>query len=112
STIPIAIASVDFVKRPEVLPAAAACRWDVVVIDEAHEAAPGTDRHDAVRRLCGLAPYVVLLTATPHSGDTRAFLALCALGRRGFDTISVFRRSRANAALGGRRKVHCVQVGA
>src|ERR687896_1165863 len=36
ATIPIAIASFDYVKRPELLPAIASCRWDVVIIDEAH----------------------------------------------------------------------------
>src|SRR3989442_8165 len=34
-TVPIAIASVDYVKRPEVLPAVRACSWELVVVDEA-----------------------------------------------------------------------------
>src|SRR6185295_14602757 len=44
----LAIASIDYVKRPEVLPAAAATPWDVLVVDEAHGAAGDSDRHAAV----------------------------------------------------------------
>src|SRR5439155_17867480 len=36
STAPIGIASIDYVKRPEVLRSVMSCHWDVVVIDEAH----------------------------------------------------------------------------
>jgi len=109
STVPIAIASVDYVKRPEVLPAVRSCRWDVVVVDEAHGMTPGSDRHDAVAELCGRAPYVLLLTATPHNGDRRAFLSLCGLGNRGDDSLLVFRRSR-HETLGARRHIHRLQV--
>ena len=49
STLPIAIASIDYVKRPEVLPAVAACSWDLVIVDEAHGVVGGdSDRHVAV----------------------------------------------------------------
>ena len=50
STLAAAIASIDYVKRPEVLPAVAACRWDLVVVDEAHGVAGDSDRHAAVQR--------------------------------------------------------------
>ena len=53
---PIAIASIDYVKRVEVLAAARACRWDVVVVDEAHGVAGDSDRHAAVAALAGQAP--------------------------------------------------------
>lgn len=110
STVPIAIASVDYVKRPEVLPAALTCRWDVVIVDEAHGIAPHTERHDAVAALCALAPHVVLLTATPHSGDEDAFASLCGLGGHAGDRLLAFRRSRQDAALGSRRRIHRLQV--
>ena len=110
STVPIAIASVDYVKRPEVLPAALTCRWDVVVVDEAHGIAPHTERHDAVAALCALAPHVVLLTATPHSGDEEAFVSLCGLGRHAGDQLLAFRRSRQDAAFGSRRRIHRLQI--
>ena len=110
STVPIAIASVDYVKRPEVLPAALTCRWDVVIVDEAHGIAPHTERHDAVAALCALAPHVVLLTATPHSGDEDAFVSLCGLGGHAGDRLLAFRRSRQDAAFGSRRRIHRLQV--
>src|SRR4051794_12079382 len=63
STLGSVVASIDYVKRPEVLPAVRACRWDIVIVDEAHGVASASDRHEAVATLCGAAPYVVLLTA-------------------------------------------------
>jgi SNF2 family DNA or RNA helicase len=33
------VASIDYVKRPEVFPAASSCRWDLVIVDEAHACA-------------------------------------------------------------------------
>lgn len=110
STISIAIASLDYVKRPEVLPAVHSCRWDVVVVDEAHGVAPGSDRHEATTALCRLAPHVLLLTATPHSGDAQAFDSLCALGACRNDRLLVFRRSRRELGLGSPRRIHCLQV--
>ena len=111
-TVPIAIASIDYVKRREVLPAVRACRWDAIVIDEAHHLTPGSDRDAAVRALCSATPYVILLTATPHSGDRRAFLSLCNLGARRGDHMLVFRRSRRDVMLGAGRHVHRVLISA
>src|SRR6185295_9991974 len=68
-----AVASMDYIKRPEILPAVIACRWDVIVVDEAHGVARGSDRYGAVSQLCQRAAYVILLTATPHSGDRSQF---------------------------------------
>ena len=110
STVPLAVASIDYVKRPEVLPAVLACQWDVVVVDEAHGVAIGSDRHNAAAAICRLAPYVLLLTATPHSGDHRAFVSLCGLGRSGRDPLIVFRRTRHEVAVGAGRRVHKVMV--
>jgi superfamily II DNA or RNA helicase len=110
TTMPLAIASVDYVKRPEVLPAVAACRWDLVIVDEAHGAAASSDRHDAVRRLSARASYVLLLTATPHSGDVRSFQSLCTVGRVDDDSLLIFRRTRQDAGLPTHRRVHTLMV--
>jgi superfamily II DNA or RNA helicase len=110
STVPVAVASLDYVRRAEVLAAAGACRWDVVVIDEAHGIGPGTDRHHAAVALCGAAATVILLTATPHSGDRQAFASLCQLGACGDDRPLVFRRTRAEAGLAVRRRIHRLRV--
>jgi superfamily II DNA or RNA helicase len=110
STISIAIASVDYVKRPEVLPAVAACPWDLIVVDEAHGVAGDSDRHGAVRALTSRAAYVLLLTATPHSGDGPSFTSLCDLGSVDGDPLLVFRRTRASVHIGVPRRVHTLHV--
>jgi len=106
TTQPIAIASIDYVKRPEVLPAVAACSWDLVIVDEAHGVGGDSDRHAAVNLLAARAAYVLLLTATPHSGDRRAFASLCGLGSLDADPLLVFRRSRNTVQIDVPRRVH------
>ena len=110
TTVAITIASLDYVKRPEVQPALISCRWDLVIVDEAHGAGPGSDRLDAVRAICGRTSYVALLTATPHSGSRSAFDALCRIGAQAGDRLLIFRRSREQVALSGGRRVHRVLV--
>ena len=105
TTWPIAIVSVDYVKRADVLPAVAACAWDIVIVDEAHGLAGDSDRHEAVAALAARAPYVLLLTATPHNGDARAFRSLCAIGG-GPDRLLVFRRTRDVVQPAAPRRVH------
>lgn len=114
STQSIVIASIDYIKRPEVLPAAAACLWDLVIVDEAHGVGSDSDRRTAVSALASSAAYVLLLTATPHSGDRRAFLSLCGLGSLDADPLLVFRRTRADVNIGVPRRVHisCVRPSA
>jgi SNF2 family DNA or RNA helicase len=109
-TIPIAVASIDYVKRADVLPAVSACAWDLVIVDEAHGVAGESDRHAAVQALTTLAPYVVLLTATPHSGDRRAFASLCELGAIDATPLAMFRRLRAEVGMGVRRRIHAMSV--
>jgi superfamily II DNA or RNA helicase len=113
TTWPLAIASIDYVKRPEVLPAVLAARWDVVIVDEAHGATLATDRRTAVGAICERAAYVVLLTATPHSGDHARFESLCRIGEVNsdqHDRLLVFRRTRRNIALGSGRRVHNMRL--
>jgi superfamily II DNA or RNA helicase len=105
-TIPLAIASFDYVKRPEVLPAVGSSRWDLVVVDEAHGVTLGSDRRGAVDAICARASYVVLLTATPHNGSRPAFDSLCRIGAQPNDRFLVFRRSREEVSLRQRRRVH------
>ena len=109
TTETLVIASLDYVKRPEVFTAASGARWDVVVVDEAHHGATGTDRHRAVSAFCATAAYVVLLTATPHNGDPGAFASLCDIGRQD-DPPIVFRRTREEAGLGQPRGIHQLRV--
>jgi len=110
SAEPVAVASTDYVKRAEVLPAVTACRWDALVVDEAHGAAGDSDRRAAVEALASRASYVVLLTATPHSGDRAAFASLCGLGSVGGDGLLVFRRLRADVRASQRRQLTTLRI--
>ena len=77
---PVVITSIDFLKQPEVLRGLAAQLWDLLIVDEAHQATVGSLRYEAINGLAARARHVMLLTATPHAGDDRAYHALCAIG--------------------------------
>jgi superfamily II DNA or RNA helicase len=109
STVRHVIASIDYVKRLEILTSVLTCRWDILAIDEAHGAANDSARGAAVEALAARVPYVLLLTATPHNGDEAAFRSLCRTGQHG-DPILVFRRRRADVMPSARRRVHRLQV--
>lgn len=56
--------------------------WDLVVVDEAHRLGGSTDqvaRYKLGKGLAEAAPYVLLLSATPHQGKTDAFYRLMSL---------------------------------
>jgi hypothetical protein len=108
---PVAITSIDFIKQPEVLRGIGDEVWDLLIVDEAHQAAAASLRHDAVERLASRARHLVLVTATPHAGDERAYESLCALGRLDeSDRIALFRRTRSQAGLSRTRRVHLLPV--
>jgi superfamily II DNA or RNA helicase len=109
--LPLAIASVDFVKRPEVLQGMARIRWDLLVVDEAHLSALAAERAAAVNWLARRSRRVVLLTATPHPGEEGAFDALCRVGRLpGEGPILMFRRTRAGLGLPAARRVRVLAL--
>src|SRR5688500_17073917 len=107
---PVVIASIDFLKQPEVLRGPASLLWDVLIVDEAHHATCVSLRYDAVDALAKRARHVVLLTATPHAGDDRAYRALCAIGEVAGDPILLFRRTRELAGVPRSRRVHLLPV--
>jgi len=109
-TLTAAVASIDYIKRPEVLPAAQSRPWDLVIIDEAHACAGNSDRGEAAHALAATASFVLLLSATPHNGDRESFSALCATGDVEQDPLLVFRRTRAEVRIGAARHVHIVRV--
>jgi superfamily II DNA or RNA helicase len=109
TTWPIAITSIDYVKRPEVLRTVLSCHWDIVVVDEAHRAANDGDRRQAAAALTSRAGYVVLLTATPHSGNADAFQALCNLGSHG-ERLLIFRRTRRALTSAVKRRIHRLRI--
>lgn len=93
SAHPHTVVSLDYIKnerrRAEFL---RACP-ELVVVDEAHTcAATGRGRHQRYELLKGLTEsatrHLVLLTATPHSGDEAAFFRLLGLLDRDFEALA------------------------
>jgi superfamily II DNA or RNA helicase len=109
---PVVIASMDFVKQPEVLRASRSVLWDLLIIDEAHQVATARQRASAVRELANHARQLALLTATPHAGDEAAYNALCDIGRLDDedDPILLFRRTRSEVEPSRLRRVHLLPV--
>src|SRR5205823_5749155 len=75
------ITSLDFAKQDRVAQSLKQIPWDIVIIDEAHKCAARTQgekvaktrRYQLAERLSASAERVLLLTATPHSGDPSQF---------------------------------------
>jgi superfamily II DNA or RNA helicase len=108
----VSITSIDFVKQPEVLQGLASQTWDIVIVDEAHQASAPSQRYQAAHLLAGRSRHVVLLTATPHAGDDASYRSLCDLGRLGeTDSMALFRRTREQAIVPRTRRVHLLRVG-
>jgi superfamily II DNA or RNA helicase len=107
----IVLTSLDYVKRPEVVRSLEALVWDVVVFDEAHALAGRSDRATAASMLAQRARTVVLLTATPHSGDDQAFSRLTSLGDlfNRFPML-VFRRTRFDVGMAATRRTVSIRV--
>ena len=97
TTATVIISSIDLVKRSEVRRALDATTIDLLVVDEAHHLTPGSDRGALVADLAARTPWVVLASATPHSGDATAYQFLTALGAAGGDDMRVFRRSNPSS---------------
>ena len=107
----VVLTSLDYVKRPEVVRALESLVWDVVVFDEAHALAGRSDRATAAALLAQRARTLVLLTATPHSGDDQAFGRLTSLGEFASRfPLLVFRRTRRDAGIGSTRRTVSLRV--
>jgi superfamily II DNA or RNA helicase len=111
SAHPVAITSLDYVKRPEVARSLESLVWDVVVFDEAHALSGRSDRATVAAALAHRARTLVLLTATPHSGDDEAFARLCSIGDLSHQfPLLVFRRTRTDAGLASSRRTASIRV--
>jgi superfamily II DNA or RNA helicase len=91
----IAIVSIDLARQASVLAGLAAWPWDVLVVDEAHMVSSESARAAAASCIAACSRVVLLLTATPHSGDPQAFRRLLALGGPG-TAAAWFRRERGD----------------
>ena len=92
TTATLIISSIDLVKRSEVRRALDGTAVDLLVVDEAHHLTPGSDRGALVADLAARVPWIVLATATPHSGDAAAYEFLTAIGASGDGDMRTFRR--------------------
>jgi len=92
------LGSLDFLKRGDVSRSLQAVVWDLLVVDEAHTVTSPTERHTAFSAVASHARRVVLITATPYSGDPGSFDSMIAMGVTPGETPPLmFRRSRADA---------------
>jgi len=75
-----------------------AAGWDLAIVDEAHRLGGSSDRVARFRLGQGLAeaaPYLLLLSATPHQGKTEAFYRLMSLlDAKAFPTVPSVTRDR------------------
>ena len=72
--------------------------WDLIICDEAHRLGGSTEqvaRYQLGKALAEAAPYLLLLSATPHQGKTASFQRLLALlDRDEFNTAGAIRREK------------------
>lgn len=81
------ITSIDYAKREEIVAQLERTKWDLVIFDEAHNLSAyryGSDvkrseRYKLADMLKDRTDGLLLLTATPHKGDSYAFYALLSL---------------------------------
>ena len=99
------IGSIDFLKRPDVIGGIESTVWDLLVVDEAHAATAPTDRHAAIARAAAKSRRVILITATPYSGNRAGFASLLSIGATPASAPpAMFRRSRVDDAVGDPRQ--------
>ena len=104
SVHPMVITSIDYLKRAEVIRCLETLIWDLVIFDEAHGLAGRSDRAAAAHALGHRARALVMLTATPHSGDDEAFRRMCGIGAlNDGHPLRLFRRTRADVGTEARR---------
>jgi superfamily II DNA or RNA helicase len=108
---PFVVASLDLAKRAEVRAALDGTVLDALVVDEAHHLAPWTDRGALVAALASRAHWVVLATATPHSGNEAAFRFLTTIGDVGSgDELRIFRRTAAHVRRHAARRTTALAI--
>lgn len=114
TTHPHTVVSLDYIKserrRAEFL---RACP-ELVIVDEAHTcASTGQGRHQRYELLKGLvsekARHLVMLTATPHSGDEDAYFRLLGLLHPDFEGLQTAEEGLMRGALRSRLAAHFVQ---
>ncbi|HTU99507.1 MAG TPA: DEAD/DEAH box helicase [Luteitalea sp.] len=104
------VTSIDLARQPEITALFTSVAWTLLVVDEAHHAAPGTARLAAVSRLAASSVRLLLLTATPTAAGLAGAAALRAIGSRpGERAMSVLCRHR-HAEARTPRRTHVLHV--
>ncbi|GGP41051.1 helicase-related protein [Streptomyces abikoensis] len=105
---PLVVSSIDFAKRDGVRDDLFRSQWDLVIVDEAHKASAftkrgkderivKTKRYSLVEGVSQQADRLLLLTATPHSGDEDRFTRfLGLLDPDQFSTSDLVKKQIAN----------------
>jgi superfamily II DNA or RNA helicase len=110
------ITSLDFAKQERITQTLEQIPWDLVIIDEAHKCSAHTQgekvaktrRYQLAERLSASAERILLLTATPHSGDPNQFAHFLRLLDADqfpdprFDGLQLDRKIMEDAREGGR----------
>ena len=68
------VTSMDFLKQQHIMKMIEDCDFDLVIVDEAHKLAYGTERFALGVLLAQRSNFLLFLTATPHNGDDEDFL--------------------------------------
>jgi len=91
-----------------------AAGWDLVIVDEAHRLGGSTDqvaRYKLGQGLAEAAPYLLLLSATPHQGKTDAFHRLLSLiDTEAFPDISSVTQERVRPYVIRTEKRHAIDA--
>src|SRR5690606_34159866 len=88
--------------------------WDLIIVDEAHRLAGSTDqiaRFRLGRALAEAAPYLLLLSATPHQGKSDAFYRLMSLlDAQAFPDVSSVSKERVQPYVIRTEKRHAIDA--
>jgi len=91
-----------------------AAGWDLIIVDEAHRLAGSTDqvaRYRLGRGLAEAAPYLLLLSATPHQGKSDAFYRLMSLlDPEAFPDVSSVTKERVQPYVIRTEKRHAIDA--
>ena len=91
-----------------------AAGWDLIIIDEAHRLGGSTDqvaRFKLGQGLADAAPYLLLLSATPHQGKTDAFHRLLSLlDAKAFPDVSSVTKERVQSFVVRTEKSHAINA--
>ena len=86
------LTSIDFVKQEDILPGLSSCKFDMIIVDEAHKMSAykygnkteKTSRYKLGETLSKIGEHILFLTATPHKGDAENFRLFLDLLEPGF----------------------------